>query len=680
MSFNKSEALQSAERHVYQGQTAEAIAIYRQLLEADPFDLTTIGALSNLYVKTGRVQDAIADFSRIADSYLDKGSPIKSAYILKKILELDPSNARVHMRLGEIYLHEGMSEKAYDMFLTAGFVFKKQGEIVESLKANEKALIINPNGQGATAAIEDLQKQAAPSTIVSSSDLPEPGSPEPNADEPGTARAIAKPNPAPHGYDDGVVVQQLSMAELLVGYGKVEQAIAMLKEILVYRPDYIDVRVKLKDIYLRSEMMDEASSECFDIAHIYESRGDTARARDYTVRAERLAQSFKDSGSLTQAGAPETIKKDEPQTSSLNSGDEKTEKLKAANKPDSTEQQTPPVAVAATVPAVAPLKLVVEKTDVAEHGKLSMQVNNTALVLASKEDLHPVPVNHSVPATSDNVPSAILGILTPRPVGKTATKKQPKRWLYAAAIAFVFLTAVAAVLFKILPEHKTRLGQESQSLAQTALPPVTESSPVEENGTIEQVEVRASDSPTTQPAKPVRPEEPIQPANAEQPAMTLQPSPAVVAASEPPKVNKAASPSLPTLPSAANVQGGSDGAAPKGMPNYSPGNASNSSELPPPPAAIAARNPGVTMIRSEPVSRVQPAYPQLAKSTGQSGVVSVEVTVSEKGDVVSARALGGPALLREAALSAARRWKFRPSTRDGKPVTSTSTISFNFKL
>src|SRR6185369_13376923 len=140
MSLNKSEAVRSAEQCIRQGQASEAIGIYKKIIEADPFDLTTIGALSQLYIKTGRTQDAIDDFSRIADSYLEKGSPIKSAYILKKILELDPSNAAAHAKLGEIYLHEGMSDKAYEAFLTAGVVFAKKGNMAEALEANKKAL------------------------------------------------------------------------------------------------------------------------------------------------------------------------------------------------------------------------------------------------------------------------------------------------------------------------------------------------------------------------------------------------------------------------------------------------------------------------------------------------------------------------------------------------------------
>jgi TonB family C-terminal domain len=323
--------------------------------------------------------------------------------------------------------------------------------------------------------------------------------------------------------------------------------------------------------------------------------------------------------------------------------------------------------------------MVVEKTDVAEQSKFNVQVNDTALVLATKEDHSLIPVNHSVPATSNSLPSTTLSILSTRPVGEMATEKKTRRWLYAAVIAFALLAAIAAAVLKGVPMYEARLDKEYQSLAQAApipaLPQPPDSAPLEENEPNEQIEVRASDSPSPQPTKPTHTEE-IQPVNTEPPA-TPQPSPAVVAASEPPKTNKPASPSLPMPTSAPNAQG--ENRAPGGVPNYMPGNASNSSEPPPPPQSAAARKPGATT-RGEPINRAQPAYPQLAKSTGQSGMVTVEVSINERGDVISARALSGPALLKDAAVSAARRWKFKPSMRDGKPVTSVSTISFNFKL
>jgi protein TonB len=97
-----------------------------------------------------------------------------------------------------------------------------------------------------------------------------------------------------------------------------------------------------------------------------------------------------------------------------------------------------------------------------------------------------------------------------------------------------------------------------------------------------------------------------------------------------------------------------------------------------PPPKIVRRSPGVVV--GSAVKRVDPVYPTAAKESRQSGVVVVEVTISEQGSVTSTRAVSGPALLRNAAVAAARGWKFKPSTLGGIPVTTTTTIVFNFKL
>jgi protein TonB len=60
--------------------------------------------------------------------------------------------------------------------------------------------------------------------------------------------------------------------------------------------------------------------------------------------------------------------------------------------------------------------------------------------------------------------------------------------------------------------------------------------------------------------------------------------------------------------------------------------------------------------------------------------VIVEVTIDEQGDVANARALDGPEELREAALEAARRWKFVPTSLGGTPVKVIGTITYNFTL
>ena len=76
--------------------------------------------------------------------------------------------------------------------------------------------------------------------------------------------------------------------------------------------------------------------------------------------------------------------------------------------------------------------------------------------------------------------------------------------------------------------------------------------------------------------------------------------------------------------------------------------------------------------------RVNPSYPQVAKTTRVTGVVKVYLEVDETGAVASVQRTDGPALLRQAATDAARRWKFRPTVVGGQPVRVMGFINFNF--
>ncbi|HEY7545568.1 MAG TPA: TonB family protein, partial [Blastocatellia bacterium] len=95
-------------------------------------------------------------------------------------------------------------------------------------------------------------------------------------------------------------------------------------------------------------------------------------------------------------------------------------------------------------------------------------------------------------------------------------------------------------------------------------------------------------------------------------------------------------------------------------------------EKPPVPA------PRPEMVEGQILNRVAPIYPSEAKARRVTGEVVVEVEISKKGKVKSARVISGHVLLREAALTAARAWKFAPTTLNGEPIKSTRTLVFRF--
>lgn len=80
------------------------------------------------------------------------------------------------------------------------------------------------------------------------------------------------------------------------------------------------------------------------------------------------------------------------------------------------------------------------------------------------------------------------------------------------------------------------------------------------------------------------------------------------------------------------------------------------------------------------ISKPVPLYPVIAKQTRVQGTVPVQILVDETGAVVSAQATGGPALLQQAAVQAARRARFTPTILTGRPVKVSGVILYNFIL
>jgi protein TonB len=79
------------------------------------------------------------------------------------------------------------------------------------------------------------------------------------------------------------------------------------------------------------------------------------------------------------------------------------------------------------------------------------------------------------------------------------------------------------------------------------------------------------------------------------------------------------------------------------------------------------------------ISKAQPRYPPGAKKFNISGPVDVQVTISEEGRVIKAKAISGHPLLQAAAVEASRQWMFRPATLKGVAVETQIVLTFIFK-
>jgi TonB family protein len=84
------------------------------------------------------------------------------------------------------------------------------------------------------------------------------------------------------------------------------------------------------------------------------------------------------------------------------------------------------------------------------------------------------------------------------------------------------------------------------------------------------------------------------------------------------------------------------------------------------------------VLNAKAIKLVKPSYPAAALAVRASGAVIVQVLVDEQGNVISASAVSGHPLLRQACEQAAFAAKFNPTILEGQPVRVSGVIVYNF--
>jgi len=80
------------------------------------------------------------------------------------------------------------------------------------------------------------------------------------------------------------------------------------------------------------------------------------------------------------------------------------------------------------------------------------------------------------------------------------------------------------------------------------------------------------------------------------------------------------------------------------------------------------------------LSKTNPTYPAIARTTGTSGTVVLAATISTAGRIENLSVVSGPLMLRQAAIDAVKTWRYRPYLLNNQPVEVETTINIAFTL
>ena len=226
MAFNKSKALESALKFLNQGKVAQAIGEYQQILRHDAKDQATLMTVGDLFARQGDMPQAVEYFERLAQVYLSDGFNSKAIAIYKKIAKLAPNELQPLERLADLYVQQGVLSEARPLFLQIAEAHLKANHAPKAVEVLHRLLDVEPENPRVQMRLAELynvmgQKKEAAQTYFNYAQ---------RLFEQGDAEEAPKLIDRALEVDPANVPAQLLKAKILIAAHKNVEAIAILEK------------------------------------------------------------------------------------------------------------------------------------------------------------------------------------------------------------------------------------------------------------------------------------------------------------------------------------------------------------------------------------------------------------------------------------------------------------------
>ena len=254
MAFNKAKALQEAEKLVSSGKISQAIKQYEAIIGKDPSDLTLHNTVGDLYIRDKKNSEALKHFHTLADSYSQEGFTLKAIAIYKKISKLDSNSVDVLVKIGDLYVLQGLAREARDQYAQAVDAFRKKNLGDKAFEAFRKIVALDPENHSLRLKLGDFCTQVGKKSEAAKAYAEAAEMCLRVGDAAAADAALSKAVSA----DDKNPQVQLLRARLAVGKGKPEEAEKILKSVpsLLEAPGAQQI---LLEAYLGAKKLDDAS-------------------------------------------------------------------------------------------------------------------------------------------------------------------------------------------------------------------------------------------------------------------------------------------------------------------------------------------------------------------------------------------------------------------------------------
>lgn len=154
----KEKLIDKAQKLIQKGYLDKAIPEYRAAADADPKDISIRLRIGDLYVKLGKKPEAVKEYTEAARANAQRGFYLKAIAVYKQVLKLE-ENLDTHSKLAELYLKQRLIADAMGEYSYLVNWFESRGKTNEVLELLKKMVDIDPENVGVRLKLADLYQK-----------------------------------------------------------------------------------------------------------------------------------------------------------------------------------------------------------------------------------------------------------------------------------------------------------------------------------------------------------------------------------------------------------------------------------------------------------------------------------------------------------------------------------------
>lgn len=280
MAVNKRKILENAQKYLQKGQLDKALKEYQTLVELDPRDANLRLKLGDIQLRQGNKEAAVACYLKVAEQFMQAGFDAKAVALYKQVAKIDEGRHEIHEPLAELYQRLGLTAEALAALQTAADLHHREGRKREALDLLRKMAALDPTNTTSRLKVADLLRQAG---------MPE----EALAEYDGVARELERQgaSEALLGVHERILElapdesgSAVAIARILVGRRELERAEPFARRAVASGPADAAAHQLLAEILTGLRRMEEATEAWRTLAEVHRNRGDEAAARDVAQR------------------------------------------------------------------------------------------------------------------------------------------------------------------------------------------------------------------------------------------------------------------------------------------------------------------------------------------------------------------------------------------------------------